>query len=57
MKERSGKKVQKINVAQNDPLDSPSQKKLPDGQQDQGHRVVLHDQGEGYHQLKTFRGV
>ena len=30
-------------------------KKLPGGQQDQGHGVVLHDQGEGYQQPKTFR--
>ena len=31
------------------------QKKLPGGQQDQGHEVVLHDQGEGYQLPKTIR--
>ena len=30
-------------------------KKLPVGQQDQGQEVVLHDQGEGYQEPKTFR--
>ena len=34
--------------AQNDPLDSPSQKNLPGGQQDQGHGVVQHVQEEVY---------
>ena len=29
-------------------------KKIPGGQQGQGHEVVLHDQGEGYQQPKTF---
>ena len=29
--------------------------KLPGGQQDQGHEVVHHDQGEGYQQPKLFR--
>ena len=29
-------------------------KKLPGGQQDQGHEVVLHDQGEGYQQPKIL---
>ena len=33
----------------------PQPKKLPGGQQEQGHGVVLHDQGEGYQQTKTFR--
>ena len=37
MKECSGKKVLMVKVAQNDPLNSPSQKNLPGGQQDQGH--------------------
>ena len=32
-------------------------KKLPGGQQDQGHELVLHDQGEGYQQPKTFIGT
>ena len=27
---------------------------LTGGQQGQGHEVVLHDQGEGYQQPKTF---
>ena len=48
MKECSGKKVQKIKFAQNDPLDSSSQKNLPDGQRDQGRGVVLHVQEEVY---------
>ena len=30
-------------------------KKLPDGQQYQGHEVGLHDQGEGYQQPKAFK--
>ena len=54
MKECSGQKVLKVKVAQNDPLDSPSQKNWPGGQQGQGHEVVLHDQGEGYQQPITF---
>ena len=37
-----------------DPPYPPSQKKIPGGQQGQGHEVVLHDQGEGYQQPKTF---
>ena len=37
-----------IKVAQNDHLDSPSQKNWPDGQQEQGHGVVLHVQEEVY---------
>ena len=32
----------------------PQPKKLPGGQQDQGHEVVHHDQGEGYQQPKSF---
>ena len=32
-----------------------SQKKLAGGQQDEGHEVVHHDQGEGYQQPKSFR--
>ena len=55
MKECSGKKVQKAKVAQNDPLDSPSQKNWPGGQQDQGHEVVLHVQEEVYWWTLTFR--
>ena len=38
----------KAKVAQNDPLDSPSQKNLPGGQRNQGHGVVLHVQEEVY---------
>ena len=48
MKECSGKKVQKIKFAQNDPLDSSSQKNLPHGQRDQGRGVVLHVREEVY---------
>ena len=48
MKECSGKKVQKVKVVQNDPLDSSSQKNWPDGQQDQGGGVFLHVQEEVY---------
>ena len=57
MKECSGKKVQKINVAQNDPLDSSSRNNWPDGQQDQGHGV-LHVQEEVYqsNQIKLLEG-
>ena len=29
--------------------------KIPDGQQDQGHGVVLHDPGEGYQEPTTLR--
>ena len=39
--------MQKIKVAQNDPLDSSSQKNLPGGQRDQGRGVVQHVQEEG----------
>ena len=38
-----------------DPTYPPSQKKILIEQQGQGHEVVLHDQGEGYQQPKTFR--
>ena len=55
MKECSGKKVQKIKVAQNDPLDSSSQKNLPNGQRDQGRGAVLHVQGEIYQSTLNFR--
>ena len=47
--------MQKMKVAQNDPLDSSSQKNLPDGQQDQGHGLVLHVQEEVYQSTLTFR--
>ena len=30
-------------------------KKIPGGQQDEGHEVVHHDQGEGYQQPKSFK--
>ena len=30
-------------------------KELPGEQQDQGHEVVHHDQGEAYQQPKTFK--
>ena len=30
-------------------------KTIPGGQQDHGHGVVLHNQGKGYQQTKTFR--
>ena len=46
MKECSGKKVQIVKVAQNDSLDSSSQKNGPGGQRDQGRGVVLHVQEE-----------
>ena len=32
----------------------PSQKQLTGGQQDKGYEMILHDQGEGYKQPKTF---
>ena len=44
----------KITWAQNDPLNSPSQKNLPGGQQDQGRGVVLHFQEEVYQSNLTF---
>ena len=37
-----------------DPPYPPSQNKIPGGQQDQGHEVFHHDQGEGYQQPKSF---
>ena len=37
-----------------DPL-KQAKKKLPGRQQDQGHEVVHHDQGEGYQQPKSYR--
>ena len=49
------KKVLEVKVAQNDPLDSPSQKNRPGGQRDQGHGVVLHIQEEVYQLTPTFR--
>ena len=48
MKEWSGKKVLKVKVAQNEPLDSSSPKNLLGGQRDQGHGVVLHVQESVY---------
>ena len=45
----------KIKVAQNDPLDSSSQKNLPGGQRDQGHEVVLHVQEEVYQLNLTLK--
>ena len=47
MKEYSGKKVLIVKVTQDDPLDSPSKKNLPGGQQDQGHGVLLYVQEKG----------
>ena len=49
------KKVLIVQVAQNDPLDSSSQKNLPGGQQDQGLGVVLHVQEEVYQSTLTFK--
>ena len=40
-----------------DPLHPPSKKKIPDGQQDQGHELFLHNQGEVYQQPKIFIGT
>ena len=37
------------------PLTHPAKKNWPDGQQDQGHGVLLHDPGEGYQEPTTFR--
>ena len=48
------KKVLIVKVAQNGPLDSSSQKKLPGGQRDQEHGVVLHVQREVYQSTLTF---
>ena len=42
-------------MAQNDPLDSSSQKKWPVGQREQGNGVVLHVQEEVYQLTLTFR--
>ena len=55
MKECSGKKVQKVKVAQNDPLESSSQKNWSGGQGDQGGGVVLHVQDEVYQSTLTFK--
>ena len=55
MKESCGKKVLIVKVAQDDPLDSTSQKKLPGVQLDQGHGAVLHVQEEVYQLTLTFR--
>ena len=49
------KEVLLVKVAQNDPLDSSSQKNLPDGQRDQGRGVVLHVQEEVYQSTLTFK--
>ncbi len=50
MKEGSRGKVLKGKVSQNDPPYLSSWIDGPGGQQDQGHGVVLHDQGEEYQQ-------
>ena len=55
MKECSGKKVLIVKVAQNDPIDSSSQKSWPGGQRDQGCGVVLHVQEEVYQSTLTLR--
>ena len=57
MKECSSKTVLIVKMSQNDPLDPFSEKNLPDGQQDQGHGVVLrlHVQEEQYRSTSTFR--
>ena len=54
MKEYSGKNVLIVKVAQNDPLDSSSQKKKNRRTADQGHGVVLHVQEEVYQLTLTF---
>ena len=54
MKECSSRKVLIVRMSWDDPLYPPSQNKLPGGQQDQGHELVPHDQGEGYQQPNTF---
>ena len=54
MKECSSRKVLIVRMSQDDPPYPPSQKKLPGGQQNKGHEVVLNDQGDSYQQLKTF---
>ena len=48
------KKVLKVKVAHNDPLDSSSPKNWPGGQPDWGHGVVLHVQGEVYQSTLSF---
>ena len=47
----------KVKVAQNDPLDSFSQKidQVAGGQQDQGHGVVLHAREEVYQSTLALR--
>ncbi len=50
-----GKKVLMVKVAQDDPLNSSSQKNWPGRQQDQGCGVVLHVQEEVYQTTLTFR--
>ena len=55
MKECSSKEVLIVKKSWNDPLWLSSQPNWPDGQQDQGHGVVLHDWGEGYQHPITFR--
>ena len=47
--------MQTIKVAQNDLLDSSSQKNQPGGQRDQGRGLVLHVQEEVYQLTLTFR--
>ena len=47
--------MQKIKVAQNDPLDSSSQKNLQGGQREQERGVVLHIQEEVYQSTLIFR--
>ena len=55
IKECSSKKVLMMRKSWNDPLDQPSPKNWPGGQQEQGHGVVLHDPREGYQEPTTFR--
>ena len=57
MKECSGKKMLIVRVAQNEPLDSSSQKNLQGGrgQQHQRRGVVLHVQEEVHQSTLTFR--
>ena len=49
MKECSSRKVLILRMSWDDPPNKAN--KLPGGQQDQGHEVVLQDQGEGYRLL------
>ena len=51
----SGTKVQKVKVAQNDPIDWSSQKNLPGVQRDQENGVVLHVREEVYQSTITLR--